>query len=91
MVVVPEVQVDRGDEEATHKPSEIEIGRKRSIQDVLKKHVRIARTRGELARKGLETGIYYETGIAVSGQGEARDRERYKQHLDQKKKGGGGK
>lgn len=57
MVVVPEFQVDRGDEEATPKPSEIETGRKRSIQDVLKKHVRIARTRGELARKGLETEI----------------------------------
>lgn len=83
--------MDRGDEQATPKPSEIETERKRLIQDVLKKHVRIARTRGDLARKGLETGIYYETGIAVSGQGEARDRERYKQQLEQRKKGGGGK
>ncbi len=91
LLIEPNIFGSNGDVVATVKPGEIESKLKKSMQNVLKKHVRIAKTRGELARKGLETGIYYETGIAVSGQGEARDRERYKQQLDQKKKGGGGK
>jgi len=32
----------------------------------------------------LKESIFYETGIPVSGKGEAADRERYKQLLDTK-------
>lgn len=49
-----------------------------------KNHVRAAKTRRMLAALGLEQGIYYETGIPVSGRGEASDRERYKARLDAK-------
>lgn len=61
-----------------------------AMRDALKKHARIAKNRSELARQGLEKGIYYETGIPVSGQGEARDRERYKLELERRKKSSGG-
>jgi len=45
----------------------------------------ISKTRRELAAQGLKEGIFYETGIPVSGAGEAADRERYKQQLEKKK------
>lgn len=49
-----------------------------------KSHVRATKTRRMLADLGLEKGVYYETGIPVSGRGEAADRERYKARLDAK-------
>jgi len=45
----------------------------------------ISKTRRELVAQGLKEGIFYETGIPVSGAGEAADRERYKQQLEKKK------
>ncbi len=42
-------------------------------------------TRRELAALGLKEGIFYETGIPVCGEGQAADRERYKQLLVKKK------
>lgn len=57
-----------------------------SLQDTLKAHVRINKTRRDLANRGYQEGIYYETGIPVSGRGEAADRERYKKQLELKKK-----
>ena len=89
LLIEPNIFGSIGDVVATIKPNEIDTKLRKAMQDTMKKHVRIAKTRSELARKGLESGIYYETGIPVSGQGEARDRERYKQQLDQKKKDGG--
>ena len=44
-----------------------------------------AKTRRELANLGLKEGIFYETGIPVSGKGEAADRQRYKQLLRAKR------
>ena len=90
LLIEPNIFGSNGDVVATIQTSEVDSKLKKAMQDVMKKHVRIAKTRSELARKGLESGIYYETGIEVSGKGEARDRERYKRQLDQKKKGGGG-
>ncbi|MBC7965873.1 MAG: hypothetical protein H7Z17_08105 [Fuerstia sp.] len=43
-------------------------------------------TKRELAELGLKEGIFYETDIAVSGKGEAADRERYWQRLQFQKK-----
>ncbi len=57
-----------------------------AFQATLKTHVKLTKTRRELADRGLKEGIYYETGIPVSGQGEANDRARYKQMLDFYKK-----
>ena len=54
--------------------------------ETLKAHVRTEKNRRTLAALGLKEGIFYETGIPVSGKGEAADRERYKKQLDLKKK-----
>ena len=47
--------------------------------------VPIEKSRRELPSLGLNAGIFYETGIPVSGKGEANDRERYLQRLNSKK------
>lgn len=57
-----------------------------AMRETLKSHVRTEKTRRQLAEKGLKEGIFYETGIPVSGKGEAADRERYKKQLDLEKK-----
>lgn len=71
-------------------PKDVDKSLEKAMRDALKKHVRIAKTRNDLAKQGLEKGIYYETEIPVTGQGEARDRARYKEELDRRKKGSGG-
>ena len=57
-----------------------------AFKAALKSHVKLNKTRRDLANRGLKEGIYYETGIEVSGRGEATDRARYKQMLDFYKK-----
>ena len=56
-----------------------------AMRETLKAHVRTEKTRRQLSELGLKEGIFYETGIPVSGKGEAADRERYKKLLDLKK------
>lgn len=48
--------------------------------------VPVQKTHTELAAKGFQQEIFYETGIPVSGKGEAADREKYRQRLQQKTK-----
>jgi hypothetical protein len=57
-----------------------------AMRETLKSHVRTEKNRWTLAEQGLKQGIYYETGIPVSGKGEAADRERYRKQLEAKKK-----
>lgn len=49
-------------------------------------HVRMEMSREQLKRMALAQGIYFETGIPVSGKREAEDRAKYKQQLDARKK-----
>jgi len=49
-------------------------------------HVRMEKSREQLKRMALAQGIYFETGIPVSGKREAEDRAKYKQQLDARKK-----
>ena len=49
-------------------------------------HVRMQKSREQLKRMALAQGIYFETGIPVSGKREAEDRAKYKQQLDARKK-----
>lgn len=57
-----------------------------AMKQTLSSHWVIPKNRRELAVLGLKEGIWYETGIPVSGKGEAADRERYKNQLDSRKK-----
>jgi len=58
-----------------------------AMRETLNAHVRTEKNRRTLSALGLKEEIFYETGIPVSGKGEAADRERYKKQLDRKKKG----
>lgn len=55
-----------------------------SMMKCLQSFVPIQKTRRELAAKGFQQEIFYETGIPVSGKGEAADRDKYRQRLQQK-------
>ena len=57
-----------------------------TLQQVARNYVPIVKNRRQLATLGLKEGIFYETGIPVSGRGEAADRERYKKQLELRKK-----
>lgn len=63
----------------------VEAGLPEALGKTLKEHVRYQKNRRLLAELGFDEGVYYETGIAVSGKGEAADRARYKKRLDLKK------
>ncbi|HND53729.1 MAG TPA: hypothetical protein PLV92_15075 [Pirellulaceae bacterium] len=56
------------------------------LRDTMRSHVRVVKSRRQLAALGLQEGIFYETNIPVSGRGEAADRERYKEQLESRKK-----
>jgi hypothetical protein len=63
----------------------VEAGLPEALGKTLKEHVRYQKNRRLLAELGFDEGVYYKTGIAVSGKGEAADRARYKKRLDLKK------
>jgi len=48
--------------------------------------VPVQNTRSKLAAMGFQQAVFYETGIPVSGKGEAADPEKYRQRLQQKPK-----
>ncbi len=72
--VVAEVPVDQPDEQIAD-----------AMRKTAQNFVPIEKSRRELPALGLNAGIFYETGIPVSGKGEANDRERYLQRLNSKK------
>jgi methyl coenzyme M reductase beta subunit len=59
-----------------------------AMRDALAKHVRANKSREQLKRMALAQGIFFETGIPVSGKKEAEDREKYKQELEKRKAAG---
>jgi hypothetical protein len=61
-----------------------------AMRDALAKHVRTTKSREQLKRMALAQGIFFETGIPVSGKREAEDREKYKQELEKRKAAGSG-
>jgi len=52
-----------------------------AMSEASKNFVPFDKSRQKLAELGLKNGIFYETGIPVSGPGEAADRERYFERL----------
>jgi hypothetical protein len=59
-----------------------------AMREALAKHVRANKSREQLKRMALAQGIFFETGIPVSGKREAEDREKYKQELEKRKAAG---
>ena len=57
-----------------------------AMRDASAKHVRMAKSREQLKRLALAKGVFFETGIPVSGKKEAQDRAKFKAQVDEAKK-----
>ena len=86
MLIEPDIFGAAGDVVGEVPGNQISGKLSEAMETTLRKHVPVAKSRGEMARKGYDQDIFYETNIDVSGRGEAADRERYHQLLLQKKK-----
>jgi hypothetical protein len=57
-----------------------------AMHAVSAKHVRAAKSREQLKRLALANGIFFETGIPVSGKKEAEDRAKFKAQIEEAQK-----
>ena len=57
-----------------------------AMRDASAKHVRMAKSREQLKRFALAKGVFFETGIPVSGKKEAEDRAKFKAQVEAAKK-----
>ena len=85
-IIEPDIFGATGKVVARLSATEVDKNLASAMKDALSKHVRISKSRNELKRLALANGIFFETGIPVSGTREAADREKYKQQLDEQKK-----
>lgn len=85
-IIEPDIFGATGKVVARVSATEVDKNLASAMKDALSKHVRMSKSRNELKRLALANGIFFETGIPVSGTREAADREKYKQQLDEQKK-----
>ena len=85
-IIEPDIFGATGKVVARLSATEVDKNLASEMKDALSKHVRMSKSRNELKRLALANGIFFETGIPVSGTREAADREKYKQQLDEQKK-----
>ncbi len=85
-IIEPDIFGANGKVVARVSATEVDKNLASAMKDALSKHVRMSKSRNELKRLALVNGIFFETGIPVSGTREAADREKYKQQLDEQKK-----
>ena len=57
-----------------------------AMRDALAKYVRMAKSRERLKRLALAQGVFFETGIPVSGKKEAEDRAKFKAQVEAARK-----
>ncbi len=57
-----------------------------AMHDAAAKHVRATKSREQLKRLALAKGVFFETGIPVSGKKEAEDRAKFKAQVEEAKK-----
>lgn len=53
-----------------------------SMRDTVASHVRATKSREQLRRMALKQGVFFETGLPVTGKKEAEDRENYRKQLE---------
>jgi hypothetical protein len=58
----------------------------KAMREASTAHVRMAKSREELKRLALANGVFFETGIPVSGRMEAEDRAKFKAQVEEAKK-----
>jgi hypothetical protein len=86
LIIEPDIFGAAGKIVAQISASEVDTQLPSAMKSARTNHVRMEKSREQLKRMALAQGIYFETGIPVSGKREAEDRAKYKQQLDARKK-----
>jgi len=86
LIIEPDIFGAAGKIVAQISASDVDTQLPGAMKSARTNHVRMEKSREQLKRMALAQGIYFETGIPVSGKREAEDRAKYKQKLDARKK-----
>jgi len=86
LIIEPDIFGAAGKIVAQISASDVDTQLPSAMKSARTNHVRMEKSREQLKRMALAQGIYFETGIPVSGKREAEDRAKYKQKLDARKK-----
>jgi hypothetical protein len=86
LIIEPDIFGAAGKIVAQISASDVDTQLSSAMKSARTNHVRMEKSREQLKRMALAQGIYFETGIPVSGKREAEDRAKYKQKLDARKK-----
>ena len=86
LIIEPDIFGAAGKIVAQISASDVDTQLSGAMKSARTNHVRMEKSREQLKRMALAQGIYFETGIPVSGKREAEDRAKYKQQLDARKK-----
>ena len=86
LIIEPDIFGAAGKIVAQISASDVDTQLSGAMKSARTNHVRMEKSREQLKRMALAQGIYFETGIPVSGKREAEDRAKYKQKLDARKK-----
>jgi hypothetical protein len=86
LIIEPDIFGAAGKIVAQISASDVDTQLSSAMKSARTNHVRMEKSREQLKRMALAQGIYFETGIPVSGKREAEDRAKYKQQLDSRKK-----
>ena len=86
LIIEPDIFGAAGKIVAQISASDVDTQLSSAMKSARTNHVRMEKSREQLKRMALAQGIYFETGIPVSGKREAEDRAKYKQQLDARKK-----
>ena len=86
LIIEPDIFGAAGKIVAQISASDVDTQLPSAMKSARTNHVRMEKSREQLKRMALAQGIYFETGIPVSGKREAEDRAKYKQQLDARKK-----
>jgi len=86
LIIEPDIFGAAGKIVAQISASDVDTQLSSAMKSARTNHVRMEKSREQLKRMALAQGIYFETGMPVSGKREAEDRAKYKQQLDARKK-----
>ena len=82
LLVEPDIFGVRGAVVKEVPPGDLDTRLADAMRGTLASHVRASKSREQLRRMALQQGVFFETGIPVTGKKEAEDRAKYKKQLE---------
>jgi hypothetical protein len=86
LIIEPDVFGASGKVVAEVSAADVDAKLAATMRDASAKHVRAEKSRRQLKQMALAKGIFFQTGIPVTGKKEAEDREKYRQEMEAAKK-----